>query len=68
LSRHGYLDVDRIVRAKIVLHTLISNFYFELAVPRSEVTSRGGMLTRPYIKANEKEGGHLPLRVRKVED
>ena len=49
---------------KALLFMLIRNFEFELALPADEIEKRSFIVTRPYLKGNEKAGAQMPLRVK----
>jgi hypothetical protein len=55
-------------RAKIILHALICTLEFELAIPKEQIGSKMGIVTRPIVKGQADKGGQLPLRMRRAQD
>jgi hypothetical protein len=56
------------IRAKIILHVLVSAFSFELAVPQAEIGARSKVVTRPVVKSELGRGPQMPLFIRRVDD
>lgn len=52
---------------KALLFTLLRSFEFELAIPAEKITKRSLVVTRPYIRGEEKTGARMPLIVRLCE-
>lgn len=53
-------------RAKIILHALVSNFEFALAVPEEDIGRKFGIVARPFVKSQTALGIELPLIVKRV--
>lgn len=55
------------IRTKIILHALICRYAFHLSDGPEEVVPLTGLVVRPAVKGQEKEGGRLMLRLSRVE-
>ena len=53
---------------KALYFTLVSTFRFEKAVDPEKVFRRSMVVTRPFIKGEEKKGAHLPMFVTLVDE
>jgi hypothetical protein len=53
-------------RTKIILHALICNFEFTLAMAAEDVGRKDGIVTRPMLKSQPEQGVQLPLVVKRV--
>jgi hypothetical protein len=50
-------------RTKVLLHSLVAAFNFELAVPVDDIVKVSGLVTRPALRSSLREETQLPLVV-----
>jgi hypothetical protein len=55
-------------RTKVLLHVLVTSFDFEMAIPDSEVTTREGIINRPFVKSELKRGAQMPVILKKLQE
>jgi hypothetical protein len=49
-----------------MLHALITKFEFRLAVPKDDIVSGSGQVTRAFVRGREQEGPRLPVLIRLI--
>jgi hypothetical protein len=50
-------------RMKILLHALVTQFEFALAVKPEQIKKKSGVVTRPIIEGEKHKGAQMPLLV-----